>query len=132
MNGTVLDASALLAYLLGEPGGLAVSETLMKGSCLVSAVNYAEVITKLADYGVSPAQLADQFAENDIIDLLVIEDFTPEMADVAAGLRDSTRSLGLSLGDRACLALARLRGLPALTADQRWLNVPGVAVKVIR
>lgn len=132
MRGVVLDASALLAYVLGEPGGSTVSEALMTGCSLLSTVNYAEVISKLGDYGVSPEQLADQFAEKDIIDLLELVDFTPEMAERAADIRRTTLSLGLSLGDRACLALAEVRGLPALTADRRWSEVAGVEVKVIR
>lgn len=132
MSGMVIDASALLAYVLGETGGESVSDALMTGCSLLSAVNYAEVIAVLSDYGVSSEQLARDFAEKNIIDLVEITDFTPDLAEVAAELRQVTRSLGLSLGDRACLALAKTRNLPALTADRKWSEVPDVVVKVIR
>ncbi|MEX0974727.1 MAG: type II toxin-antitoxin system VapC family toxin [Bacillota bacterium] len=132
MSGNVIDASALLAFLLDEPGASLVAEALATGGSLLSAVNYSEVISKLGEHGISAEQLASDFAERGLLDLVDIVDFTPDLAEATAGLRTPTKSLGLSLGDRACLAMAKARGLPALTADRRWLQVPGVVVRTIR
>jgi PIN domain nuclease of toxin-antitoxin system len=123
----VLDASAVLAVLNSEPGGDKVSGHLSGG--LMSAVNAVEVGTRLVDAGMTPD------IANEAIDLLgmTIVDFDGELAAVATALRPATRKAGLSLADRACLALAVRENLPAITADQLWSSVDvGVKVEMIR
>ncbi|WP_105318330.1 type II toxin-antitoxin system VapC family toxin [Thermus tenuipuniceus] len=129
----VLDASALLAYLKGEPGGEEVKEALLQGAA-ISAVNLAEVGSELADWGQDPAQLLGFLQGRGILgQVLRVFPFTEEDALEAARLRPLTRSLGLSLGDRACLALAQHLNLPALTADATWEGLAvGVRVEVVR
>ena len=123
----VLDASALLALLLLEPGAESVGAMLPQAT--ISSVNLSEVVAKLAERGM-PEQ-----AIRAAIDPLSLEvtDFTVDAAFHAGLLRPSTRRLGLSLGDRACLALAMQRGAPAVTTDKRWSELKlGLAVQVIR
>jgi PIN domain nuclease of toxin-antitoxin system len=123
----VLDASALLAYVNGETGAEVVAAVI--GDALVSAVNLAEVVTKLVERGGSleQARAALRFIELDVVD------FTRPLAEQAGGLVALTRSKGLSLGDRACLALAAREGLPAITADRAWSSLSvGVEVSFIR
>lgn len=127
MSETVLDASALIAYLKQERGAEAVAPLLP--DAVISAVNMAEVVTRMAEDGFSPEQ-AREIVANTSLDLVAFD----EALAIAAGLlRASTRHLGLSLGDRACLALAARLGVPALTADRRWggLDV-GVEIRQIR
>lgn len=123
----VLDASALLALINAEPGGDVVAAALPEAS--ISVINLTEVVTKMIDIGISRR---DAWAE--AADLVpVIVDFDAELGRRAAGLRASTRPLGLSLGDRACLALAEHLHMPALTADQAWRNLAiGVEIRLIR
>lgn len=125
----VLDASALLAFLLKEPGGERVKEALLHGA-VMGAVNLAEVGSKLAERGLDPGEVFAHLRARGILgQALEVFPFTEEDALEAARLR----SLGLSLGDRACLALARRLGLPALTADATWEGLAvGVGVGVVR
>jgi ribonuclease VapC len=126
----VLDASALLALFNDEPGAQAVLDAL-DGPCLISAVNQTEVLTKLLDKGLSKAEAASVM-ESVEIQVLAFE--ASQSLD-AAWLRLETRTVGLSLGDRACLALARSRKAVALTADRPWSQVAdavGVTVRCIR
>src|SRR4051812_27285851 len=116
MSSFVLDASALLAMLRGEPGGEMVEEQLPE--CLVSAVNLAEVVSALS----ADAPRHEIERQLEPFGLRVIP-FDREQAGIVGELRPATREHGLSLGDRACLALAIQRGVPALTADQRWADV---------
>jgi PIN domain nuclease of toxin-antitoxin system len=110
----VLDASALLAVMLGEPGAEKVIPLLAGAE--IGAINLAEVVAKLQERGVPDAEI-----ERDIADLdLPVAAFDAAQAMAAGKLRNRTRSLGLSLGDRACLALAISRGLPAVTTDRAW------------
>lgn len=123
----VLDASALIALLWDEPGAEAVEPLL--GGAVLSAVNWSEVLQRYDAHGI------DLDGKRDSVEALgiAIEDFNADDAEVAGGLWASTRSAGLSLGDRACLALARRLGLPAHTADRDWRKVDvGVEVVVIR
>jgi len=123
----VLDSSALLAYLNGETGADIVAGVI--GDALVSAVNLAETVTKLVERGGS---LDRARAVLGVIDLDVV-DFTRSLAEQAGGLVALTRSRGLSLGDRACLALAAREGLPAFTADRAWISLTiNVEVRLIR
>jgi PIN domain nuclease of toxin-antitoxin system len=129
----VLDASALLALLKGEPGAERVAEALEQGAYL-SAVNLAEVLSKLADWGEDPAEAQARMAQVGLLGAAVeVLPFTGEDALEVARLRALTRAYGLSFGDRACLALARRLGLPALTAERAWAELDlGVPVEVLR
>lgn len=123
----VLDASALLALLQHEPGHEKVAAVLDRSK--VSAVNLAEAGSHLTNLGKPIAQ-----ARWALVNLnLHVVPFDDEQAMETARLRPLTRSLGLSLSDRACLALARLLRVPAMTTDRAWakLNI-GVQVRVIR
>lgn len=129
----VLDASALLAYLQGEAGGEAIWDALVKGS-FMSAVNYAEVLTKLAETG-ADADVTDQTLRAQGISgaLLHVLPMTEVEAVTAARLRGATKLFGLSLGDRCCLATGLRLGLPVLTADRAWSAIDiGIPVQVIR
>lgn len=124
----VYDASAILAALFDEPGGELVSDWLGGAPGLVSSVTYSEVLAKLLEHGFTPGD-ADATWSGLPLD---IEPLSASQARAAAGLRPATWPLGLSLGDRACLALARERKLPAVTADRAWAQVGGVQVQLIR
>lgn len=127
MADVVLDASAILAMLRREPGGEKVFELLPRA--MISAVNYAEVASKLIDLGASRQDAAEVVEELGS----KVEPLDARAALDAGLLRVSTRAHGLSLGDRACLALARARGLPAVTADRAWAAVDvGVEIVLIR
>ena len=115
MNDVVLDSSALIA-LLDREDGWEVVEAAQPGA-LVSVVNLAEVVTKLAERGV-PAEHAAKVA---IASNPVVMPLTPDQVVDVARLRPMTRRWGLSLGDRCCLALARARGATVLTCDAAWL-----------
>jgi len=120
----VLDASAVLAVMLGERGAEEVLERLP--GAVIGAVNLSEVVAKLQDRGVPDAEIDRDIAE---LDLPVIP-FDAAQAMASGKLRARTRSHGLSLGDRACLALAAAREVPAITVDQSWSGVD-VGAKVI-
>ncbi len=126
MSEAILDSSAVLALLLAEPGA-AIVEGVLPGA-LLSTVNFAEVITKLCDHGM-PADDACTVVHAIGVNLV---DYDADQASMTAELRQSTRRWGLSLGDRACLALARLRNLPAMTADAIWAKVTGADIVLIR
>ncbi len=127
MTEAVLDASAVLAYLQGEPGGEIVAKHLSSAS--IGAVNFSEVISKLNDRGLDAASVDTVLAS---IGLDVVA-FDGMQARDAGLLRADTRRRGLSLGDRACLALARARGVPVLTAERAWADVDaGVEVRLLR
>jgi PIN domain nuclease of toxin-antitoxin system len=112
----VLDASALLAYAFGEPGGEAVGPLI--AGALISAANWSEWFQKVAQRGVATAGLR---AELEALGLVIVP-VDAEQAEQAAGLWPLTRPLGLSLADRLCLALGQAH-LPArvVTADRAWL-----------
>ena len=123
----VLDSSALLCLLNGEAGAERVAEALP--SAVIGAVNLAEVVTKLRERGLSAEEVEEALGGFN----LDVRPFTAVQAYATGHLRQATRSQGLSLGDRACLALAAELGAPALTADQAWGKVDaGAAVEVIR
>lgn len=121
----VLDASAVLAWLRNEPGATTV-DTYLSGDrrttangVVISAVNLSEVHQKLAQHGVD----ADRTLRQLLALGLQVEPFGTLDASAAARLWPLTRSAGLSLGDRACLALARRLDLPAVTADTAWTTL---------
>ena len=127
-RGYVLDASALLALLYGEPGATQVANAIMSGAA-ISAVNLSEVVAKLNADGMPAAAITGAISPLDI----EVIDFDTELAYQTGFLRPLTRQVGLSLGDRACLALAQQLALPALTADRAWLNLSlGTTIQVIR
>jgi ribonuclease VapC len=117
---SVLDASALLAYLNDEPGAEVVEAALGEG-CFISSVNLTEVFSKVAELGGKPSVLARRLEGEGILhQTLEVVPFTLEDSFEVAALRVAAKSLGLSLGDRVCLALGKKLGVPVLTADQSW------------
>jgi PIN domain nuclease of toxin-antitoxin system len=127
----VMDASALLAVVFDEEGADAVLALAPRGA-LLSTVNWTEVLAKLVDHGLPVDEAIPRLSESGLLDAIRLVEFDTAQARAAAELRQHTRPLGLSLGDRACLALALLRGARAVTTDQVWLRVPGVAVTCVR
>lgn len=128
MNRVVLDASALLAVLNREPGADKLTPQLLSGATS-STVNLAEVQSKLVAQGLSP----DDAWEATLSPIREAVAFTAEHAKAAGSLITHTRALGLSLGDRACLALGLALGVPIYTADRSWKNLKvGVRIYIIR
>lgn len=127
MSDVVLDASAVLALVNREPGAAMVAARLPNSA--ISAVNLAEVFARLSDIGL------DENACRRVIAALGLRTlpFDEDDAAMTGALRADTRPHGLSLGDRACLGLAKRLGVQALTADRAWANLPaGVNVIMIR
>jgi PIN domain nuclease of toxin-antitoxin system len=123
----VLDASALLAVIHGEPG----AETVMAAleDAIISTVNYAEVISKLVERGAT-FEDADVAVQKMAIP---VAEFDITQARRAGELRVATKSRGLSLADRACLALGEREGAAVLTGDRRWEGaVPDIQVRLFR
>ena len=132
MNRSVLDASALLAYLNDEPGADVVEKALAAGSA-IGTVNWAEVLSKAMETGIAPETLATELEKRGILgNTLDVLPLTIEDSMEIARLRPLTKSFGLSLGDKACLALGKRLRIPILTADRIWAEVLGVHVTVIR
>jgi ribonuclease VapC len=129
----ILDASALLAYLQGESGAAVVANALTQGS-LISSVNWAETLSKLAERGQDPDNVTDLLTNQGLLNnALMIAPFDAALAQETAKLRPLTQSSGLSLGDRACLALGIQTQLPVLTSDQAWSSLSiGIVVRLIR
>jgi len=127
MTEVVLDSSAIVAVVRSEPGAEAVAAVMAQS--LVSVVNEAEVIGVLIRYGNSPER-----ALSLVLDLPYRRvDLDTQLARRAGMLWRDLRPRGLSLGDRCCLALAEREKLPAVTADQRWADLPlDVEVRVFR
>ncbi|NOW48980.1 PIN domain nuclease of toxin-antitoxin system [Novosphingobium sp. SG751A] len=123
----VLDASALLCLLFDEPGADRVEARLTRA--LVSAVNYHEVLAKLTDRGVEAAEAKAMLAELDI-DVIAVD---RDQADIGGEIHPLIRGVGLGLGERSCLALARSRQAVAVTADRLWGDLDiGVSIEVVR
>lgn len=125
----VLDASALIALILREPGAEIVEAVLTDSA--VSAVNLAEVVGFLARNGTTEPDIRKliEAVESEIVP------FDAELAYTAGLLVPATRAAGLSLGDRACLALARRLGVKAVTTDRAWSRIAAaveVEVELIR
>lgn len=133
MAGAVLDASAVLAYLNREAGAEVVADMVEAGAS-VSAVNFAEVLSTASDRGVPTERLIARLTEAGLLEgAISVEPFTAEDAGTVGELRPATRAAGLSLGDRACLALARRLEAPAATADAAWAELDvGVEILLIR
>jgi ribonuclease VapC len=123
----VFDASVILAHINGEPGCERAADFF--GDALISAVNLAEVVGKLVERGIG-LELARRALSLYGLQVVALDE---ELAERTGALRRETRARGLSLGDRACLALAGRAALPALTADKAWkdLELP-VEVRLLR
>lgn len=123
----VLDASALLAVLKGEPGAEQV-EPLLDGAAL-SALNWAEVLQRY-----EAEQLGIEGRTGQIESLgVVLHPFDARQAELTAGLYRRTRGADLGVADRACLALALHLGAQPVTADRAWAEIDvGVPVRLIR
>ena len=127
MSEVVLDASALLALLHREPGHEEVARVIPDAA--ISAVNISEVVSKLAESGM-PGEKIEEALEGLALEIC---DFGRELAFQAGMLRLTTRSRGLSLGDRACLALGERLNLPVLTTDRAWEDLElDVEVRQVR
>jgi PIN domain nuclease of toxin-antitoxin system len=129
LSTVVIDASAILAAILGEAGGDSVFDLL--DEAMVSAVNVAEVYTYAAINDLPTEAIDAFFADTGI----AIVSFDPIQAVTAGQLASLTRKAGLSLGDRACLALAKLHNADVLTADRPWQKVAGLTgltIKLLR
>lgn len=127
MSEYVLDASALLALLNNERGTEYVEQILP--NAVISAVNVAEVISRLSILGMPQNEIQEIFS---LLKLEVIP-YDLNQAYQTGFFYPNTRTWGLSLGDRACLALAHTLGAIAVTADQAWreVDIP-VKIKLIR
>jgi ribonuclease VapC len=124
---SVLDASALLAFMQKESGWESVGRAI--GRSAVSAVNWSEVVGKVVARGVSLEGLRAN-VEAAVIRIL---DFSADDAELCGQLLPQTRALGLSLGDRAALALARRLDVPVYTSDRAWGRLSlGVRIRVVR
>jgi PIN domain nuclease of toxin-antitoxin system len=123
----VLDASALLALINQEAGSERVAAVL--STACMSSVNVVEVVSKLMDKGFNELEIREIF---EALKLLIIP-FDEEQGFIAGLLRTDTKSLGLSLGDRACLSLAIQQKLSVLTADRVWAGLQlGLNIQMIR
>jgi ribonuclease VapC len=129
MSAAVLDASAVLALLKGEPGGAKVAGVLAEA--MISVVNLTEVISHFAHLGMPVGEIENMLGALPLT--LVAADAA--LAWEAGRLRIVTSQAGLSLGDRYCLAVAKRESLPAWTADKAWKSIAaaaGVKVTMIR
>jgi PIN domain nuclease of toxin-antitoxin system len=131
MTRTVLDASALLALIQGERGSERVLQALEQGDCVISTVNLSEAMTKLILNGM-PIEAAEQSVAGIPANPLPCD---ASVAMAAARLTALGKPLGLSLGDRICLATAQTCGKSTvLTTDRAWqrLALPGILIETIR
>jgi ribonuclease VapC len=127
MADVLLDASALLAVINDEPGAEVVLPLLEVAA--ISAVNHAEVISKMIEDGVP----IEDVRETMLKFVMPVIAFDAALGERTGSLRGETINQGLSLADRACLALAEREGLPVLTADRRWAELGiGVEIRLVR
>ena len=123
----VADASAVIALLVGEP--FLRFEPQRLGNALISAVNLSEVLARLLEIGMPESEADTAVAK---LNLRVVA-FDGPQASATARLRSVTRHAGLSLGDRACLALGNALGCAVVTADRAWARLDlGIQVILIR
>ncbi len=123
----VVDSSAFLAHAFGEAGA-SVAEAVFPVSA-ISTVNLTEIVTSMIErsWEMDRIHAALEASATEVVT------YDAELAIDAAILRRATRHRGLSLGDRACLALARRLGVPAYTADRSWGDLDvGVDIRVVR
>lgn len=123
----ILDASALLALIQEDPGCEDVEKCLP--DVIMSSVNVSEVISILLRIKLPINEIQDILSEL----IIEVKDFSHEQALVAAEIGHLNTNLGLSLGDRACLALAKSSNHPVLTADKIWANINDkIDIRIIR
>jgi ribonuclease VapC len=121
----ILDSTALIALVGLESGSQQVANLLE--SSAVSAVNLAETANKLLEKGFSEAEVRASLAKLE----LRVEDWTEDMAYQSAEFTQFNKSHGLSLGDRACLTLAKQLRATAVTSDRAWRRIPSLGVRVM-
>ena len=128
MNKFVIDASVLLAYIRKE--NCLEDLSLILPYSIMSTVNYAEVIAVLSDHSM-PQEVIDLTIPTMIYEIVP---FDSAQANITGQLREKSKAKGLSLGDRACLALGQMMQLPVYTADRIWsqVKIEGVEVRLIR
>lgn len=125
----IVDTSALLAYLWKEPGEARVAQLLSSERCLLGTTNLAELVTKVIESGLPASEISTLVSSLNV----EIVQLTQAQAELAGVLRQTTRHLGLSLGDRACLALTKTMDGIAVTADRPWQALDlGIRVECIR
>lgn len=122
MSIAVFDSSAVLAIVFDEPGADRAIAMLEGG--LISAINHSETLAKMVEKGFAPHEAIDGLASL----TLQIVPFDRHQAEATAFLRQETAAFGLSLGDRACLALAAGDRI-AVTADRAWARL-GLARRI--
>lgn len=127
MTVAVFDSSAVLAIVFDEPGADRAQGRLDGG--IISSVNYSETLAKMIEKGFTAADAIHGLAAL----TLQLVPFDKGQAEDTAQLRKSTAHKGLSIGDRACLALAASRQGMAITTDRIWSDLDvGVEIQVIR
>ncbi|MGA3031689.1 MAG: type II toxin-antitoxin system VapC family toxin [Terracidiphilus sp.] len=128
MSKVVFDASAILALLQNEQGAEKLTDEIIENA-VASTVNLAEVQSKLVKKGDN----ADQAWQDVLSSVTAEEPFTSDQARIAGSMIATTEKLGLSLGDRSCLALAIALRAPVYTTEQTWRNLKvGIPIHVIR
>jgi ribonuclease VapC len=123
----VLDSSAYLALVHLEAGHEEVARRMIDKVIVMSVVNIAEVLSKQAEIGVPTSEALALLQLTGV----GIEPFSLDDAELTASLRQLTRTYGLSLGDRACLALSLRLQCPVLTADHLWSKLD-IGIEVIQ
>jgi len=129
VSAAVLDASAVIALILGEKGAERIADIV--DDCALSTVNLAEIVGYFARNGASEAAIRDLF---DGLQINIVP-LDAELATAAGLLLPATRAAGLSLGDRACLALAQQLRVKAMTTDRSWSRITratGIEIELIR
>jgi len=121
-----LDASALLALMLGEPGEEMVGAILDR-SC-IHCINVAEVVNKLIRAGVPPDEA---FASVEELHLPTIQEFSLRQAGDCGQLIAETKKQGLGLGDCVCLTVSAWLGATAVTAERLWKKLEGFKINRI-
>ena len=128
MNRIVLDASAILTVIHGEPGQEKLTPELLAGA-IASTVNLAEVQAKLVSRGWAPVEAWEDITSP----IREAIPFNEQHARIAGSLVSLTQPLGLSLGDRACLALGMVLKVHVYTADKTWKGLKlNIRIHVIR
>ncbi len=125
MTEYVLDSTALIALVQLEAGHQRVAELMERSA--ISAVNLAETIHKLVQRGASTGGIRGSLAHLE----LAVQDWTEDLAYLSSEFTQFTKSHGLSLGDRACLTLAKHLRATAVTSDRAWRRIPSLGVRIM-